>query len=32
MPEDGLYSQNTPHVLTGLKKYVVVDSNVDVNF
>jgi hypothetical protein len=32
MLEDGLHSQNTQHVLTGLQKFVVADRNADVNF
>ena len=32
MPEDGLYSQNTEHVLTGLKKFVVADGKAYITF
>jgi hypothetical protein len=32
IPEDGLYDQNMWHVLMGLIKFVVVDSNVCVSF
>jgi hypothetical protein len=32
MPEDGQYDWNMWHALMGLIKFVVVDSNVCVNF